>query len=50
MSTGMRDKHLQRRIQGLSSTDPQFADARPDNEIIVAITRPGLQLAQIAAI
>jgi fatty acid CoA ligase FadD9 len=50
MSTGMRDKHLQRRIQGLYSADPQFADARPDNEITVAISRPGLRLAQIAAI
>ena len=50
MSTRMRDKHLQRRVQGLYSTDPQFADARPDNEITVAISRPGLRLAQIAAI
>jgi fatty acid CoA ligase FadD9 len=51
MSTSMRDRHLQRRrIQGLYTTDPQFADARPDNEITVAITRPGLRLAQIAAI
>lgn len=41
MPTRMRDKHLQRRIQGLYSTDPQFADARPDNEITVAISRPG---------
>jgi fatty acid CoA ligase FadD9 len=50
MSSGVRDKHLQRRIQGLYSTDPQFADARRDNEITVAISRPGLRLAQIAAI
>jgi fatty acid CoA ligase FadD9 len=50
MSTGVRDKHLHRCIQGLYSTDPQFADARRDNEITVAISRPGLRLAQIAAI
>ena len=50
MSTGIREKRLRRRIRGLYSTDPQFAAGRPDDEITVAISRPELRLAQIAAI
>src|ERR1700692_1364439 len=49
MSTGIREKRLRRRIRGLYSTDSQFADARPDDEVSVGSGRPGLRLAHIAA-
>ena len=50
MSARMSGKQLRRRIQRLCSTDPQFARARPNDEVTVATRGPGLRLAQIAAI
>jgi len=44
MSTGIREKRLRRRIRGLYSTDSQFADACPDDEVTVASGRPGVTL------
>src|ERR1700756_1427001 len=45
MST--RDERLERRIADLYATDPQFAAARPSEEVNAAIEQPGLLLPQI---
>jgi fatty acid CoA ligase FadD9 len=49
MSTHSYEKKLRRRIYRLFDNDPQFAAARPDDEITVATSRPGLRLPQITA-
>ena len=45
MST--REDRLERRIAGLYATDPQFAAARPSEEVSAEIEQPGLRLPQI---
>ncbi|MGW4120126.1 carboxylic acid reductase [Nocardia sp. NPDC004711] len=50
MSTDASAERLARRIQSLSATDAQFADARPDEAISAAIRRPGLRLPQLVRI
>jgi fatty acid CoA ligase FadD9 len=47
MLTDTDAERLARRIQSLSATDAQFADARPDEAISAAIRRPGLRLPQL---
>ncbi|OBB78926.1 oxidoreductase [Mycobacterium colombiense] len=47
MSTAIHDEGLERRIEQLIATDPQFAAARPDPAITAATERPGLRLPQI---
>ncbi|MEE3750034.1 carboxylic acid reductase [Mycobacterium intracellulare] len=47
MSTAIHDEQLDRRIEELIATDPQFAAARPDPAITAATERPGLRLPQI---
>ncbi|MCW2653126.1 MAG: lgrD [Mycobacterium sp.] len=42
-----RAERLARRADDLYATDPQFAAARPDPEVIAAARQPGLRLAQI---
>lgn len=45
MST--REQRLERRIEILTATDPQFAAAKPDPAVVEALEQPGLQLPQI---
>jgi hypothetical protein len=47
MSTDTRADALERRIQDLYGSDPQFAAARPDEAVSAAIARPGLRLPQL---
>lgn len=47
MSTDTRADALERRIQNLYASDPQFAAARPDEAVSAAIERPGLRLPQL---
>jgi hypothetical protein len=44
MSTHSYEKKLRRCIYRLFDNDPQYAAARPDDEITVATSRPGLRL------
>ena len=47
MPTITREERLGRRIADLKASDPQFADAAPDETISAAIEDPRLRLAQI---
>jgi fatty acid CoA ligase FadD9 len=47
MSTVTREERLERRIADLKASDPQFADAAPDEAISAAIEQLGLRLPQI---
>lgn len=47
MSIAIQDEELNRRIEHLVASDPQFAAARPDPAITAATERPGLRLPQI---
>lgn len=47
MSTITNDERLDRRIEDLTATDPQFAAARPDKAIEAALEQPGLRLPQV---
>jgi fatty acid CoA ligase FadD9 len=47
MSADTQEEQLQRRIQELYASDPQFAAARPDEAVWAAIERPGLRLPQL---
>jgi fatty acid CoA ligase FadD9 len=47
MSTDIRADALERRLQNLYASDPQFAAARPDAAVSAAIERPGLRLPQL---
>src|SRR5262249_31589795 len=47
MSTTTREERLERRIENLTATDPQFAAAKPDPAVVEALEQPGLQLPQI---
>ncbi|MGV0049988.1 carboxylic acid reductase [Mycobacterium colombiense] len=47
MSTAIHDEELDRRIEHLVATDPQFAATRPDPAITAATEQPGLRLPQI---
>ncbi|MEE6139643.1 carboxylic acid reductase [Mycobacterium sp. 050128] len=42
-----REQRLERRIENLTATDPQFAAAKPDPAVVEALEQPGLQLPQI---
>ncbi len=47
MSIAIHDEQLDRRVEELVATDPEFAAARPDPNITAALERPGLRLPQI---
>ncbi|HWX99284.1 MAG TPA: carboxylic acid reductase, partial [Mycobacterium sp.] len=47
MSTDNRDEWLARRMADLYATDPQFADARPNEAITAAINQPGVRMAEL---
>jgi fatty acid CoA ligase FadD9 len=47
MSTDNRDEWLARRMADLYATDPQFADARPNEAITAAINQPGMRMADL---
>jgi fatty acid CoA ligase FadD9 len=47
MSTDNHDERLARRMADLYTTDPQFADARPDEAITAAINQPGVPMAEV---
>ncbi|WP_055400892.1 MULTISPECIES: carboxylic acid reductase [unclassified Mycobacterium] len=47
MSTINTDERLDRRIDDLTATDPQFAAARPNPAIEAALEQPGLRLPQV---
>ncbi|OBF02982.1 oxidoreductase [Mycobacterium sp. ACS4054] len=47
MSTINTDERLDRRIEDLTATDPQFAAARPNPAIEAALEQPGLRLPQV---
>jgi fatty acid CoA ligase FadD9 len=47
MSADTQEEQLQRRIQELYASDPQFAAARPDEAVWAALERPGLRLPQL---
>ena len=47
MSTDFRADELERRIQNLYASDPQFAKAGPDAAVSAAMERPGLRLSQL---
>jgi fatty acid CoA ligase FadD9 len=47
MSTDNRDERLARRMADLYATDPQFADARPDEAITAEINQPGLGMPEL---
>ncbi|MGD1173871.1 carboxylic acid reductase [Mycobacterium seoulense] len=47
MSTIDRDERLERRIEELTATDPQFAAARPDPAVEAAVEKPGMRLPQV---
>lgn len=47
MSTTTREERLERRIENLTATDPQFAAAKPDPAVVEALDHPGLGLSQI---
>ena len=47
MSTDIRADALERRIQNLYASDPQFAAARPDEAVFAAMEEPGLRLPQL---
>ena len=44
MTTKERDERLERRISHLYDTDSQFAEARPSENVNVALAQPGLRL------
>ncbi|KKC03173.1 carboxylic acid reductase [Mycobacterium nebraskense] len=47
MSTINHDERLERRIENLRATDPQFAATRPDPTVEAALEKPGLRLPQV---
>ncbi|CQD22149.1 acyl-CoA dehydrogenase [Mycobacterium europaeum] len=47
MSTMNHDERLERRIEVLTATDPQFAAARPDPAVEAAVGNPELRLPQV---
>jgi fatty acid CoA ligase FadD9 len=47
MSTGNRDERLARRMADLCATDPQFANARPNEAITAAINQPGVRMPEL---
>ncbi|RAU94657.1 oxidoreductase [Mycobacterium colombiense] len=47
MSASIRDERIARRVEDLSSNDPQFADARPDPAVVAAVERAGLRLPNV---
>jgi fatty acid CoA ligase FadD9 len=47
MSIDTREEQLERRVAELSASDPQFAAARPDEDVAAAVADPGLRLPQI---
>ena len=47
MSTDNRDERLARRMADLCATDPQFADARPNEAITATINRPGVRMPEL---
>ena len=47
MSTTTHEEVLERRIENLDATDPQFAAARPSPAVAEALDQPGLRLPQI---
>jgi fatty acid CoA ligase FadD9 len=47
MSTTTHEEVLERRIENLDATDPQFAAARPSPAVAEALEQPGLRLPQI---
>jgi fatty acid CoA ligase FadD9 len=47
MSTDNRDEQLARRMADLCATDPQFADARPNEAITAKINRPGVRMPEL---
>ncbi|MCV7408711.1 oxidoreductase [Mycobacterium florentinum] len=47
MSTTTREERLERRIENLTATDPQFAAAKPDPAVVEALDHAGLRLPQI---
>jgi fatty acid CoA ligase FadD9 len=47
MSTDNHDERLARRMADLCATDPQFADARPNEAITAAINQPGLRMPEL---
>ena len=50
MSITTSEERLERRIEDLSATDPQFAAARPSPAVVEALEQPGLRLPQIIQI
>ncbi|OBK26358.1 carboxylic acid reductase [Mycobacterium asiaticum] len=47
MSNATHDERLERRIEDLTATDPQFAAAAPDPTVVEALEQPGLRYPQI---
>jgi fatty acid CoA ligase FadD9 len=47
MPMNSREEQLERRVAELIATDPQFAAARPDQAVAVALERAGLRLPQV---
>lgn len=47
MSTINHDERLERRIEELTASDPQFAAARPDPAVEAALENPGLRLPEV---
>ncbi|HZE15644.1 MAG TPA: AMP-binding protein, partial [Mycobacterium sp.] len=47
MSIDTREEQLERRVAELSASDPQFAAARPDEDVAAAVADPGLRLPQV---
>jgi fatty acid CoA ligase FadD9 len=47
MSTDNRDQRLARRLADLYATDPQLADAQPNEAITAAINQPGVRMPEL---
>ncbi|MGH3373303.1 MAG: AMP-binding protein, partial [Actinoallomurus sp.] len=47
MSNATLDPRLERRIEELTATDPQFAAAAPSPTVVAALEQPGLRLPQV---
>ncbi|OBG33950.1 oxidoreductase, partial [Mycobacterium alsense] len=47
MSNANVDPRLERRIEELTATDPQFAAAAPNPTVVAALDQPGLRLPQV---
>jgi fatty acid CoA ligase FadD9 len=47
MSNATLDPRLERRIEELKATDPQFAAAAPSPTVVAALEQPGLRLPQV---